>query len=501
MKTVGKQLQEARLAKNWTPELAARETKIKVDRLRDLESDDYSHFTSPTYARGFVRTYARALGLDEYRILRQLDNKLPDDDSANIVTDSGVAYLPETALPPRAAHRDYTGLYVVVALGGVVALISTFVLFEAYRVGELSRWFASSSDNITSAAAANTNSAGLASITSAEAPARALPVDSNTPPPIADTTAATNAPPAVAPVATVATDTTTAPRALPVDPSLLGAGVATNSAPVADAPITAPRAMPVDPSELTNAPAAIPAPAPATASDAPVVAPRALPVDPSELTNAASGAPAATNTTPTVANPSDTSTVALNNIPQPSPSPVAPPAVPPAPVVPPPDPAPEVMPTTPAPSPSARQPNSGPVIEPSLPAVSPSPDTAPAAPLAPTAPVAPVALPVTDPATTAPPQPAASTDAANDSSGDKPLVLTASQDSFVRVTDLDSPDADKPLYAAVLHSGESIAFNGHKFSINVGVPSAVDIKLDGVNYGPHSDQEAPETFTVQSHLP
>ena len=59
MKTVGKQLQEARLAKNWTPELAARETKIKVDRLRDLEADDYSHFTSPTYARGFVRTYAR----------------------------------------------------------------------------------------------------------------------------------------------------------------------------------------------------------------------------------------------------------------------------------------------------------------------------------------------------------------------------------------------------------------------------------------------------------
>src|SRR5471032_1477867 len=114
MKTVGKQLQEARLARNWTPELAARETKIQVARLRDLEVDDYSHFTNATYARGFVRTYARALGLDEYKILRQLDNKLPDDDSANIVTaDGGVAYVPGTGLPPRAAHRDYTGLYVV----------------------------------------------------------------------------------------------------------------------------------------------------------------------------------------------------------------------------------------------------------------------------------------------------------------------------------------------------------------------------------------------------
>ena len=83
---------------------------------------------------------------------------------------------------------------------------------------------------------------------------------------------------------------------------------------------------------------------------------------------------------------------------------------------------------------------------------------------------------------------------------DKRLVLTASQDSFIRVTSQDSPDADKPLYASVLHSGQSIGFDGRKFSINVGVPSAVDIKLDGVNYGPHSDQGAPETFTVESHL-
>jgi len=82
---------------------------------------------------------------------------------------------------------------------------------------------------------------------------------------------------------------------------------------------------------------------------------------------------------------------------------------------------------------------------------------------------------------------------------DKPLILTATQDSFVRVTNLDSADADKPLYADVLRSGQSVGFAGHKFSINVGVPYAVAIRLDGVNYGPHSDRSAPETFTVQSH--
>jgi cytoskeletal protein RodZ len=508
MKTVGKQLQEARLAKNWTPELAARETKIKVDRLRDLEGDDYSHFTSPTYARGFVRTYARALGLDEYRILRQLDNKLPDDDSANIVTDSGVSYLPETAMPPRAAHRDFTGLYIVMGLGGVVTMAIVFVLFEAYRAGELSRWFASNAEPV---AVSVTNAAPVAP--TGEAPARALPVDSNTPPPIADATTNTApathaevvpiAPSAVAvatPVTPSATgDTNTAsdagtsglvsPRALPVDPSLLGAAnTASNSAPSPVAQTQAPRALPVDPSELTHAAPVTPVPSPATASgppndpaqdappNAPMVAPRALPVDPSELTNAAPATPApatlvAVNTPAADAtNMTDGSSASAAATPAASPTPVPVPAPP-----------------APGPASAARQSNSGPVMEPSLPAVEPSAESSPVAPA------------VSEAATNAAPPAATPADVSADS--DKRLVLTASQDSFVRVTNLDSPDAEKPLYAAVLHSGQSVGFDGHKFSINVGIPSAVDIKLDGVNYGPHSDQEAPETFTVESHLP
>jgi cytoskeleton protein RodZ len=383
MKTVGKQLQEARLAKNWTPELAARETKIKIDRLRDLESDDYSHFTSPTYARGFVRTYARSLGLDEYKILRQLDNKLPDDDSSTIVGDSGVNYLPETSMPPRAAHRDYTGLYIVMGLGAVVTLAITFVLFEAYRVGELSSYF----DRSTPPVATTGNTNGTNDAAPLASTARALPVDSNTPPPIVEPAPA---PPNTHPASTAAV--------IPASPT-----PATNVAPAPDAPMQAVRALPVDPSELTNA--APPAPAPTTTpTPTPEKAPpRALPVDPSEL----AAAPPADPTPPVT-------TVALNTT------------------------------TTAAPTP------------------------------------------------TSPPS-------ADFNSGDKRLVLTASQDSFVQVTNLDS--GDKQVYAAVLHSGQSVGFDGRKFTINVGIPSAVDIKLDGVNYGPHSDRAAPETFNVESHLP
>jgi len=477
MKTVGKQLQEARLAKNWTPELAARETKIKVDRLRELESDDYSHFTSPTYARGFVRTYARSLGLDEYKILRQLDNKLPDDDSANIVTDTGVAYLPETAMPPRAAHRDYTGLYIVMALGGVVTLAIVFVLFEAYRVGELSIFFGS---NTATVASESTNAPAITPSATVEPVARALPVDSNTPPPIVDATP----PPPPTNATAEAAPAMVSPRALPVDPSALAAD--THSAPSPDAPMQAVRALPVDPSELTNAAPVNPSDASAQTSSPPATnspvaenpddnartPPRALPVSPDELAGNSPGAPP----TPPAA------TVALNTPPAastPTPSPATttngtdgtstPTAAPPPPAV-----------ATPAPSPPVpvRQSNGSPVMEPSLPPVEPS-----------TEPAAPTAVPSTNAAAPAAPD------------LDKRLVLTASQDSFVRVTDLDAAPTDKPLYAAVLHTGQSVGFDGRKFSINVGVPSAVDIRLDGVNYGPHSDRAEPETFNVESHLP
>ena len=91
--------------------------------------------------------------------------------------------------------------------------------------------------------------------------------------------------------------------------------------------------------------------------------------------------------------------------------------------------------------------------------------------------------------------------AITDSSAEKRLVLTASRDSFVRVTSEDVAGTEKVLYAGVIHTGQAVGFDGRKFSINVGIPSAVDITLDGVNYGPHSDQEAPETFTVESHQP
>jgi cytoskeletal protein RodZ len=432
MKTVGKQLEEARLARNWTPEMAARETKIKVDRIRDLEADDYSNFNNATYARGFVRTYARALGLDEYRVLRQLDNKLPDDDSANIVSvDGGVAYLPETTMPPRVAHRDFTGLYVVLGLGAAVVLIMAFVLLKAYQVGELGHWVGGSN----SAADTATNAAPAVAD---DAAPRAKPIDSNTPPPIPEATPAPVAVAAAPPVAQPV-DTSSAPRALPVDPTALNTPPVPSPAQDSDIPVNAPRALPVNPVEIAEA-------SPTTAKPASMTPPPPAPVTPppADISHGAIAGPAvapATDAAPT---------------PPPADIPVN---------------APRALPVSAADLAAAN---------------SPSGNEGPISPAAPAPANGPVVMP-----------PAAADTTSN---GNKPLVLTASHDSFVRVTALDTSDDGKPVYAAVLHTGQSVGFNGHKFIVAVDNPSAVDIKLDGVNYGPHSDGSEPETFTVISHL-
>ncbi len=413
--------------------MASRETKIKVERLRDLEADDYAHFTSPTYARGFVRTYARALGLDEYKILRQLDHKLPEDDHSTLVHESGVGYTPVPARPPRPGEGNTTGLFVITGLGLALMAIFAFVIFEAYRAGDLPRYFGSGSEASTAE-------------------------PTNAP------TASNGQPPAAQPVESATTDTPHAARALPVDPAAVTPSIVAPT----DAASTVPnavRALPVDPADLANgnpgaipsapapvaAPAAVPVAEPANpvaGSDDTHSAPRALPVDPAELAAAANAANGPIPGTPVTAAAPAPTPVAV---------PVNPPTAAPVPV--------NVPPTTTTTAPA----DGAPVLlnDAGLPIHQPTPvASAPDASLA-----------------------------------SKRLVLTAANDSFVRVTAEDAPDVERVLYASVLHSGQSVGFDGHKFSVNVGVPSAVQITLDGVNYGPHSDENSPETFTVESHQP
>jgi cytoskeletal protein RodZ len=64
VESVGRKLQQARLARKLEIEDVAELTKIRPDRIIDLEAGEYSHFPNPTYAKSFLAKYARLLGLD-----------------------------------------------------------------------------------------------------------------------------------------------------------------------------------------------------------------------------------------------------------------------------------------------------------------------------------------------------------------------------------------------------------------------------------------------------
>ncbi|MFZ4683366.1 MAG: helix-turn-helix domain-containing protein [Terrimicrobiaceae bacterium] len=69
---LGAMLGAARAAQSIPLEKAARDTRIRVQRLKEIESDDFSRFTHPSYARLYLADYAKYLGVPFSEIRSQL---------------------------------------------------------------------------------------------------------------------------------------------------------------------------------------------------------------------------------------------------------------------------------------------------------------------------------------------------------------------------------------------------------------------------------------------
>ena len=76
MPSVAEQLRCAREEQKLDIYQVAEITKIKTDHIRALESGHYDTFSAPVYIRGFVRTYARVLKLDESQVVADLEAEL-----------------------------------------------------------------------------------------------------------------------------------------------------------------------------------------------------------------------------------------------------------------------------------------------------------------------------------------------------------------------------------------------------------------------------------------
>lgn len=120
--SLGAMLSAARQQRGWPLEQAAHETRIRVQVLREIEADDLSHFSHPSYARMFLTDYARYLGIE----VAEIRSYLPEWGECGT---EGYQYLQETVdsvkgirrLPARPRFRTLMVVgasLILVSLGG-----------------------------------------------------------------------------------------------------------------------------------------------------------------------------------------------------------------------------------------------------------------------------------------------------------------------------------------------------------------------------------------------
>lgn len=123
--TAGSQLRAAREAAGLSRADVAAKTKVAERHLLAIEEDRLGDLAARTYAVGFSRAYARAVGVDEKAIAAQIRTQLENEAPVRVE----VAPTFEPGDPARVPSRSLVwvaSLGVVVAVGVVLALWGNF---------------------------------------------------------------------------------------------------------------------------------------------------------------------------------------------------------------------------------------------------------------------------------------------------------------------------------------------------------------------------------------
>lgn len=115
----GERLRAAREAQGLSLADVAARTRVPIRHLEAIESGDYSEMPTPTYAIGFAKAYARAVGEDEVSIARDVRGK-----TASISAERQEYQPYELDDPTRVPPR---GLAIIAGLIGAVVLVVALV--------------------------------------------------------------------------------------------------------------------------------------------------------------------------------------------------------------------------------------------------------------------------------------------------------------------------------------------------------------------------------------
>ncbi|WP_262368463.1 RodZ domain-containing protein [Marinomonas sp. IMCC 4694] len=145
---IGDKLRAERVKQGFDERDIASQLKIPTGQIRALESNDFNHFRSATFARGFLKSYCRLLNLDHADILAAFD-----------IDRAGV----ETTIKPvdKVNRQSHLGDPIVIFISIVIVAVLVFLVF----------WWPSSTNEVGSA-----NKANNAPLTNVTAPKTETPI-------------------------------------------------------------------------------------------------------------------------------------------------------------------------------------------------------------------------------------------------------------------------------------------------------------------------------------
>lgn len=116
--SVGERLRGAREARGLTLEDIATQTRVPIRHLRAIEDSAWDDLPAVTYAVGFGRSYANAVGLDGAEIGRELRQQLGDGAPRGPQVSPSVYAPPDPARVPSRSLAWVAGLLLVVLVAG-----------------------------------------------------------------------------------------------------------------------------------------------------------------------------------------------------------------------------------------------------------------------------------------------------------------------------------------------------------------------------------------------
>ncbi|QJB69135.1 helix-turn-helix domain-containing protein [Parasphingorhabdus halotolerans] len=117
----GDMLRHAREQKNLSIEDIAKTTRIPQRHLKSIEAGDFAALPGRTYAIGFAKSYARAVGISEVTIGTQLREEMDEQGHAAYQPEtSGYSPANPTSIPPKMLAFTAAGIGALVLVGYLI---------------------------------------------------------------------------------------------------------------------------------------------------------------------------------------------------------------------------------------------------------------------------------------------------------------------------------------------------------------------------------------------